>query len=339
MIRKRIFACLISVVMAVAVLVFLSRLVMPKYVGESREGSLIGEYYRAVDSGERHDVIFIGDCEAYSSFSPPILWENYRLTSFVRGSPSQSIAQSYHILCETLEYEVPRVIALSVYALCREEGPSEAYNRMALDSMRPSWHKVCAVRESISEGESELSYFLPLLRFHSRWSELDGGDFEYFFQSPSVSHNGYLLRREIKPFVTHISNGELAPYALPEENIEYLDKIRRVCVDFGVTLLLVKAPTDSWRYPWHEEWSREIRDYADDYGLKYYDLTECVEEIGIDPAKDSYDGGLHLNVYGAEKTTRYFGEILLECIGDVRAEGRNDEVWEEKLEVYYKERN
>lgn len=339
MIKKKIFACLLAVGLTVVMLAVLSRLVMPKYVGDSREGSLIGEYYRAVDRGERHDVIFIGDCEAYSSFSPPVLWENYRFRSFVRGSPSQSIAQSYHILCETLGYEMPHAVVLSVYALCHEERPSEAYSRMTLDSMLPSMHKVRAVRDSIREGESQLSYFLPLLRFHSRWSELGGEDFEYFFGSPSVSHNGYLLRREIEPFVNDIPNDELAPHALPKENFEYLDKIRQVCVDSGITLLLVKVPTDSWRYPWYDEWSSEIRDYADANQLEYYDLTECIDEIGIDPENDSYDGGLHLNVYGAEKTTRYFGEILRECIGNECIDGREEKIWAEKLAVYYKERN
>ncbi len=339
MIRKRVFACLLAVVLTLVMLAVLSRLVMPKYVGESREGSLIGEYYRAASAGETHDVIFIGDCEAYSSFSPPVLWEDYRLRSFVRGSPSQSIAQSYHILCETLEYEIPRVVVLSVYALCHEERPSEAYNRMTLDSMRPSLHKARAVRDSIREGESELSYFLPLLRFHSRWSELDSEDFKYFFASPGVSYNGYVLRREIEPFATGISKSELAPHALPKENFEYLDKIRQVCADSGITLLLVKAPTDSWRYPWYAEWSSEIRDYADENCLEYYDLTECVDEIGIDPERDSYDGGLHLNFYGAEKTTRFFGDILRGYVPEGNLDGKDEYIWEEKLVRYYEERN
>ncbi len=339
MIKKRIFACLLAVGLTAVMLAVLSRLVMPKYTGNSREGNLISEYYRAIDSGESHDVIFIGDCEAYSSFSPPVLWENYRLRSFVRGSPSQSIAQSYHILCETLEYELPRVVVLSVYALCHDERPSEAYNRMTLDSMLPSMHKVRAVRDSIREGESQLSYFLPLLRFHSRWSELGSDDIKYFFDSPSVSHNGYLLRREIEPFIKDIAMGELAPHALPQENFEYLDKIRQVCADSGITLLLVKAPTDSWRYPWYEEWSGEIRDYTDANELEYYDLTECIDEIGIDPERDSYDGGLHLNVYGAEKTTRFLGGVLSRYVQDGRIDGSEEKIWAEKLALYYKERN
>ncbi len=339
MVQKRISACILALLLSVTVLAFLSRLTEQKYVDKSREGNLIGEYYRAADAEERHDVIFIGDCEAYSSFSPPVLWEEFHLSSFVRGSPSQSMAQSYHILCETLEYETPEVIVFSVYALCREEKSAEAYNRMTLDGMRLSVYKARAVRDSIGDGESALSYFLPLLRFHSRWSELSKNDFKYLFSSPAVSHNGYLLRRETVPSGIDDGKDKTAPHPLPKENFEYLDKIRQVCSDAGTKLILVKVPTDSWRYPWYAEWSEEIEKYADDRSLDYYDLTESISEIEIDPARDSYDGGLHLNVYGAEKTTRFFGEILRGYIPHASTDEREERIWTEKLELYYKERN
>ena len=339
MVRKRIIACTFALVLTVAVIVFLSRLTEPKYTGNSREGNLISEYYRDIDNGERHDVIFIGDCEAYSSFSPPVIWEEYHISSFVRGSPSQSVAQSYHIMCETLEYETPEVIVLSVYSLCRAEKPSEAFNRMTIDGMRMSRHKIRTIRDSIREEESALSYFLPLLRFHSRWSELGRDDFEYFFSSPSVSHNGYLLRRETVAYGADISGGKLAPNSLPAENLEYLDRMRQACTDVGVELVLVKAPTDSWRYPWYVEWSEEIEKYADAHHLKYYDLTKKIAEIGIDPTRDSYDGGLHLNVYGAEKTSRLFGKILSGHVHNPRTDEWGQKRWAEKVKQYYKERD
>ena len=337
MARKRIIACILAFAVTIAVLLFFSRLTMPKYTESSREGNLISEYYRAIDNGERHDVIFIGDCEAYSSFCPVILWEECGITSFVRGSPSQSMAQSYHILCETLELETPTVVVFSVYALCREGGAKEAYNRMTLDGMRPSVYKLRAVLESKSYGESALSYFLPLLRFHSRWGEISYEDIKYFFSSPAVSHNGYFLRLETVPF-EEMEKNDVAPYDLPWVNFEYLDKMREVCKRTGVELVLVKAPLDSWRYPWYAEWSEEIKKYADRYDIKYYDLTENIFEIGIDTEEDSYDGGLHLNVYGAEKTTRFLSEKLKRYISVPHTEEER-RIWSIKRELYYKERN
>ena len=339
MVKKRIIACALALVLFVIALLFLSRLTEPKYASRNCEGGLVSEYYRAADNGECHDVIFIGDCEAYTSFCPPLLWEKFAITSHVRGSPSQTVEQSYHILCETLKYETPQVIVFSVYGLCRESGSSEAYNRMTLDGMRPSVYKVRAIYDSIGKRESALSYFLPLLRFHSRWSELTWEDFKYFWASPKVSHNGYFMRREVIPGETNEGIEKTAPYPMPSENLGYLEKIIKVCKKSGIKLILVKSPTDSWRYPWYKEWSEEICRYADENAINYYDLTEKIEEIGIDMASDSYDGGLHLNVYGAEKTTLYFGKMLASHISASKKNIETEKIWEEKTERYYYERN
>ena len=65
------------------------------------------------------------------------------------------------------------------------------------------------------------------------------------------------------------------------------------------------------------------------------------EEIGLDWSTDTYDKGLHLNVYGAEKVTSYFGKILAENHGlaDHRADAELSEIWNERITAYYNERN
>ena len=333
--RKYLLPLIICTLCLAALLLFCSRLVMPKYATESREGNLVAEYYRAADADERHDVIFFGDCEAYSSFAPPILYEKYGISSFVRASPAQTAAQSYYLICETLEYEKPQAIVLSVYSLCRTDIQREAYNRMTLDGMRMSPQKLLAIKDSAGDDESFISYIFPLLRFHSRIYTLSGEDFEYLFTRPHVSHNGSFLEKGVCA-----AEGEFntdTPYTpLPTQNLEYLRKITAVCQENGVELILVKTPISSWRYPWSDEWDKEISDYAAKNGIAYYNLIKESEKIGIDMTTDTYDGGFHLNVYCAEKTTIYFGEILSKSYGII---GTENEIWEKKIEEYYRERN
>jgi len=310
--KRCIVATVICAGVFVVLLVFFSRLTEPKYASASREGNLIAEYYRETDKDNRHDVIFVGDCEAYSAFVPPVIYEEYGIRSFVRGSPSQSIAQSYFLILETLKYEKPRAIVLSVYALSKSEPQREAYSRMTLDGMRLSGEKVRAVLESCDGGESTLSYFIPLLRFHSRIYELEAEDLEYLFSRPRVSHNGYFMQGGIASAEPDYYHGESnAQTELPSENLAYLNQILEVCRENEVELILVKSPISSWRYPWYDGWEEKIKEFAEQNSLEYYNLIKYSAEIGIDPARDSYDGGFHLNVYGAEKTSRFFGEILL----------------------------
>ena len=60
------------------------------------------------------------------------------------------------------------------------------------------------------------------------------------------------------------------------------------------------------------------------------------EAIGIDFFHDTYDGGIHMNVYGAEKVARFLGPELLKVPGvsDRRQEEALAARWEEKCRVY-----
>lgn len=81
-------------------------------------------------------------------------------------------------------------------------------------------------------------------------------------------------------------------------------------------------------------------EYADAHGLHYYNFIELTEEIGLDWSTDTYDRGVHLNVYGAEKLTSYFGEILCRELGleSRRQDAALEAVWQGKLAAYYKEK-
>ena len=219
---------------------------MPKYMTESLDGALIGEYYRETPD---HDVVFIGDCEVYECFTPPTLWEEYGITSYVRGSAQQLIWQSYYLLEETLTYETPKAVVFNVLSMKYGEPQNEAYNRMTLDGMRWSFSKAAAISASMTEGESFLSYLFPLLRYHSRWNQIRGEDFQYLFYRDAVSHNGYLMQTGIKPKEGADREGlPLSDYTLPAICFEYLEKMRLLCEEKGVELILIKAPTNNWKY-------------------------------------------------------------------------------------------
>ena len=179
---------------------------------------------------------------------------------------------------------------------------------MTLDGMRWSASKVEAVKASMLPEEKFITYVFPLLRFHSRWSELTSQDFKYIFTKPKVSEDGYLVNKGIHP-VDKIPVGKpLSDYRLPDISYEYLDKMVKLCKENNVELILMKAPI---LYPyWYKEWDEQIRDYAGENGLKYITFLDKQDEVGIDYSKDTYDGGLHLNLYGAEKMSRYFGKLL-----------------------------
>ena len=340
--KLKIFLFLLGLVLGVQLVAFLQILLMPKYMDESRDGALIGEYYR---EEKNHDVIFVGDCEVYENFSPAALWEEYGISAYIRGSAQQTVWQSYYLMEETFRYETPKVMVFNVLSMKydspdRTGNPTrrEAYNRMTLDGMRWSGSKWKCIQASMTEEErqwqSMWTYLFPILRYHDRWSKLTGDDFRYLFHRDRIGDSGYLMQVGVEPVAGEHVEPPLVNPEFGENSWYYLDKMEELCRDHGTELVLIKAPS---LYPvWWEEWDKQIQAYAEEKGLRYYNFLDQQEEIGLDWEKDTYDTGLHLNVWGAEKLSRYFGKCLREDCGleDRRQDMELARCWNRRIADY-----
>ena len=333
--KKTAFRVLASALVVVVTLGLLQRLVVPKYVDGIVEGAFVAEYYKEVKD---HDVIFVGDCEVYENFSPAVLWQEFGINSYSRGSAEQYIFQSYYLLEDAFRYEKPEVVVFNIQSLQFSEAQSEAYNRMSLEGMKWSSTKVKAIFASMKEGEHFLDYLFPILRYHTRWSQLESTDVEYLFETKSVSFNGYYMRVDVKAAENVPTGKPLADYSFGENAWKYLDMMVELCEKEGVELVLIKAPS---LYPyWYPQWEEQVEEYAREKGLPYINFLELQEETGIDYTTDTYDGGLHMNLSGAEKLSRWLGSWLMEnaSLTDRRGEEELSARWEEKLAAYEAEK-
>ena len=329
--KKRILSWLCAAVAVVVVWQLLTALLVPKYMTSIPEGALIAEYY---EESTPHQVIFVGDCEVYENFSPITLWQEYGITSYIRGSAQQLIWQSYYLLEEMLRLETPEAVVFNVLSVKYGKPQNEAYNRMSIDGMKWSSSKWGAIGASMTEEEQAITYLLPLLRYHSRWNELSREDLTYLFRRNRIGYNGYLMQTGVRPVTSMPTVTPLEDYTIPATCMEYLDKIRTLCENYGTELILIKAPSI---YPvWYDEWDAQIVAYAEEHGLSYYNFLALAEEIGIDWERDTYDAGLHLNVWGAEKLSSYFGQLLVERHGltSQKGDAALAAVWAEKCATY-----
>lgn len=325
----------LSAAFVLASLFLLQRLLVPKYVDGVVEGAFVEEYYK---EEKDFDVIFVGDCEVYENFSPIVLWRDYGINSYIRGSAEQYIWQSYYMLEDTLRYETPKAVVFNVQSLQFGESQSEAYNRMTLEGMRWSPSKVKAICASMKPEENFLDYVFPILRYHTRWSGLTMEDVRYMFRDKKVSHNGYYMRVDVKPAQGVPEGRILADYSFSANAWKYLDMMRELCEENNIRLILIKAPS---LYPyWYEEWEAQVAEYAAAHNLEYLNFLELSGQIGIDYSTDTYDAGLHMNLSGAEKLSAYLGEYLAKEAGlpDRREENRLREIWEEKIAAYEEEK-
>ena len=334
--KKNVIKIIVMIIIFIAIFLLLNRLVEPKYSTDLIEGSMTSSYY---EEDKNHEVIILGDCEVYANFSPLVMYEEQGITSYVRGNSQQMIWQSYYLLEETLKYETPKVVVFSVGGMKNADKENEPYNRLCIDQMKWSKQKVDMIFSSMTKEESFLSYVFPILRYHDRITELKQEDFTYFFHNKENTYNGFLMNKEVKPTENLPAKRKLGNYQFTNKAYEYLDKITKLCKEKGIELILIKAPA---AYPyWYEEYNSQIEEYANKNNLKYINLLDKTEEIGIDYKKDTYDGGLHLNLTGATKLSKFFAEILkTDCVlTDYRENEMINQIYTEKIKKYKQEIN
>ena len=116
--------------------------------------------------------------------------------------------------------------------------------------------------------------------------------------------------------------------------MEYLDKMRALCQEKGIQLILIKAP--SLAPEWYDSQNSQIVEYAQKHNLPYINFYELLDETGIDYETDTYDGGLHMNLDGARKLSKYLGNVLVSEYGieDYRNDTAISDVYKEKYQFY-----
>lgn len=283
------------------------------------------------------DVLFMGSSLAATSYIPQELYERYGITSYNLASEKQSPIVSYYWLKEALRYQSPKVLVLDCYYFFQNSdsvlNSPEISIRRALDYMKWSPVKLEAVRTvcKLDEEQSLPGYFLPNIRYHERWKELTENDFVLADMVEGYGLKGYAaLGRQcgIEDYIPFEEGASGEETAMPPLLESWLDKIRSLCGQEGIELILTNVPfpdADVGRF-------NTVRNYAQEHGLQFFDFNEknLYEASGFSMAEDSYDGG-HNNLWGARKLTAYLGGIL-----DSQYDfgGKIDEQWESTRDSY-----
>lgn len=261
------------------------------------------------------DVMVFGSSYSYYSVSALPIWNNYGITAYSFGNPSQRIWTTYYYMEEAFKYQSPKVVLFEVGTAHDTEVPSEGQHRQNLDTLPFSLTKLKAIKEITDRtNETMASYLLPGLRYHSRWKELTEDDFtkgdDYAYYG-----RGSLMRFGAKPAkASDVANwmqdtGEDMEF--PEENEKYIDKMLELCEKNGAELVFVRFPEVYWTQNHHDM----IAKLAEEKGVTFLDFNTFPEEYGLDWNTDTTDHGSHMNVVGNEKVSTYLGQYLKDTYG------------------------
>lgn len=263
------------------------------------------------------DVIFLGSSHPQNVFIPQKLYNIYGITAYNLSTSQQSPIISYYWLKEAMKTQKPKVVVLDTFCMPshRSKAAEEPHLRTPLENMSWGMVKIEAIHKSCKKYKqlSELSFYLPNIRYHDRWKNLDENDFLF---KEFVIHNNFMgteilrikevvKRQKFQPFKAEKSDADKT-----EDLDQYAEKIAQLCAENKVELILIKTPSKLWTLRDYYA----LKNFANKNNLPFYDmnLDKIYNQLGFNYNTDLYDSWGHANLQGAIKLTNFIGKILKE---------------------------
>lgn len=317
----------------------ITNIMIPKWITplDNRMSYIIQGFYE--EPKNSLDVVFMGNSDVYRGISPIKMWDEYGIASYNYVSSGQRMWVAYYMLVECLKYQTPDLIVLNMDSAFNESDASESNYRKAFDNMKFGKNKIEAVTDPVFKNTNDqiFSYIFPIARYHSRWSELTSDDFEKAIKREKFAYKGMdmVVERQPNKYENYMSRDHSKEF-VGEKCSKYLDKFINLCKEKNINLLLIEIPSA-------ESWSKDLSDrtyeFAKKYDLDFIDMNLNPKEFGFNWKTDTCDEGDHLNVYGAEKVSKYLGKIIQEKYNiPNRKEDPKYSSWYQASKKYHKDK-
>lgn len=267
-----------------------------------------GFYYEPKNS---LDVVMIGASELYTGFCAPLAWEKHGFTSYSLCVSSMPSCLYRSMLNEVLRRQKPKVIVVEINAFLYDfdEKDTRIGLHKWLDNIPLSVNKVRTIRSLVPQDERS-PYYFRMEKYHNKW------------RTPSIWSSALAQRILMQRAGCSLTKGlEVVPN-ICTDNVEpkFIDMsaaneqiLRDFCAyakSLGVeNLLFVRFPhrsmiADPSVLP-------RVEQVINDCGYSFLDLDTNAEALGLDRYHDFCDTE-HMNVFGMEKFTAWFGQYLAE---------------------------
>ena len=346
---KIICFCLVAVLMVNA----LEGLFKPKWLENRWASSKTNKSFYELEKNST-EVLFFGASVIAATADPYQLYEDYGISSYNLGVMSQPMIGTFFWFKEALDTQDIKVAVVEIKSAGKSSEKAEEKARKSYDYMRIGKNKLQYAIEynSVQRDEDEVkpdlfSYLFPLSLYHSRWSELNYDDYDFFLGNNKSYTRGFsVLSTQFKDMNTYIEEDaqkglydgfevESDKIESPNEvNAKYVRRIIELAKERNVKLLFVKSPDTGWKEKQHNY----IQKIADENDIPFIDmnLKSVRKELDFNYKTDLADA-IHLNIKGAKKTSEFLGKYLTENydLTDYREGNNSVKKSFEKYKKYY----
>lgn len=282
--------------------------------------------YRNYKVQEDVDVLILGSSHSDDGINAAQLEAALReaggtgLNVFNYSVYGMRIEQMYFFLREILkDMPSPDLIVLETYSfLPIADGDREILARRAFDVFPLSRNKIEAIRYCVKEDR--LSYYFPIMKYHSRWRSLSLDDVRLVFDRSTWSSAGKSDNQSptaMDPiddyFMTDTSQIDEAE-AINATQTECFENLLAFARERGIQILLTCVPfkvqfdMDSLHQIRVNNYLRDT--YADGASVRLLDMNRLWREMDFGYG-DLYNEG-HCNASGARKATDVLAKYLID---------------------------
>ncbi len=300
---------------------------------DRRNYQWVGGFYEEPEASL--DAVYIGSSNCYAFWNPLLAWESHGITVYPYATNDQPFAATSYLITEVRKTQPDALIIVNLNSL-RDTVINVNNMHYLLDNMPFSLNKLRLTQylceeEGLSLGNS-MEFYLPIIRYHERWSKLKQKDFDFTFNGLKGASN-YATHMQNIQDVTALYKFGAAPKEPEPEVVQMVDDLLDYCDENRVKILFVTVPRAEREQDTVDEFlylNRRI----ESRGYPVLDMMDKLQQTGIEPARDYYNDH-HTNVHGSIKFTRYLADYLVANYGfqNKRGDARY-ESWDAGREKY-----
>lgn len=309
-----------------------------QYEHEMEPDLAMKEFYNAEENSSQ--ILVLGSSHTTMGFSPMECYKQTQITSFNLSTAKQPIELARYLLEEALKTQTPEVVIYDVASLFyKRKEVNTAKFRYLMDSMPLSLTKVklaCAYANynkdlyPFSIGEA----LCPIYYYHDRWKDMNEEEFNVDKAIPylrgqvvriNITEIDYDMEAFDAKLAKKIAKDPKSAPVISENNLYYLLKMKELCDENNIKLLLTSTPTNRWNTTKKEL----IEQVCEEYELDFLDMNLPDGEL-LNYSTDMADGN-HVNASGARKTTKFLYDYIIENYG---IKGSYNEGFEKSMKYY-----
>ena len=279
-----------------------------RYIFESRKG------FRKEARGQL-DGVYVGGSDVFFFWQPLLAWQDHGIAVRNYCASGMRAAAVKFFVREAAKSQPDAlfIISLNTFKPEKVQGLSPHYIHAAVDYMPLSANTLQMTGELVDRsnftGLKRLEFYLPIIRYHTRWDSMPSWTFgapDVDYRSSLYHSTSYLKNCEDMSRQYDVFDTE---EPLSDDMNGIVEDLLDYCDERQLNVLFVKLPQATNQK--EQGRMRTIQRMVVERGYPCLDLFDKVSETGMDLREDWVDSN-HADIHGSMKITGVIGDYLVE---------------------------